>query len=66
MVLNKSDVPDMDIPKISLNFMFQQVAFALEENQFGEIMDTIDSFALYQRGTKVRVQYKISAIAHAC
>ena len=52
MVLNKNDA-DLSIPKILLNFMFEKVAFTLEENQFGEIMGAVDSFALFHRGIKV-------------
>ena len=33
MVLNKSDIPDMKVPKIQLNFMFPEILLGLQEVQ---------------------------------
>jgi hypothetical protein len=54
VLLNKDEVPNMDIPKITLNFMFDRLALVLEQNQYQDAMDMIEDFALYSRSAPVR------------
>ena len=49
VVLNRDPVPDMDIPKMTLNFVFDQVALSLNTYQYRDILDTM---VYFQRANK--------------
>lgn len=51
--MNKSEVPDMNLPKIQMNFVFYEIGLALESNQYKNLTDMIDSFYRYHKGLKV-------------
>lgn len=53
VLLNKDEVPNMEIPKLTLNFMFDKLALVLEQNQYRDAMDMIEDFALVSRRAPV-------------
>jgi len=45
----------MEIPKITLNFLFDELALVLEQNQYQNAMEMVEGFALYSRSSPVRI-----------
>ncbi len=55
VVLNK-DEANVDVPKVTLNFVFDKLALALEQNQYQNVMDMLERYTLYFRGAKVLLE----------
>jgi hypothetical protein len=53
LVINKSDIPDLKAPRLSFNFLFDDIGFTIEELQYKNFMDMVENFAIYHRGLKV-------------
>lgn len=63
VVVNKSDIPDMEIPKYTLNFLFDRISFVWDEAQYRDLLELQDSFERYARGYKVLLPNPLSVIA---
>lgn len=47
--MNKSPVPDMDIPKVTMNFVFDQIAMSIGNNQYSDLLDMFEYFQRYNK-----------------
>lgn len=63
VLLNKDEVPNMEIPKLTLNFMFDKLALVLEQNQYQDAMDMAEGFALNARRGPVGALSFLSSFA---
>ncbi len=53
MVLNKSRLPDMNVPEATLNFIFEKLSVCLAEAQFRDIFGLLSWLSLQSKGRKV-------------
>eukprot|EP01088_Endostelium_zonatum_P014922 TRINITY_DN3449_c0_g1_i2.p1 TRINITY_DN3449_c0_g1~~TRINITY_DN3449_c0_g1_i2.p1 ORF type:complete len:3344 (+),score=882.14 TRINITY_DN3449_c0_g1_i2:209-10240(+) len=54
VVMNKSDIPDLNIPKIVVSIVFDKIGVSLERNQYKDILDMMSGLAMYQRSARFR------------
>jgi len=54
LILNKSNIPDKQNPKFTFNFEFDDIAFALEEQQYRELIHLADWFNFYAKTEQYR------------
>ena len=54
--LNKSNKPDLNIPKLLVSSVLQQINISLRETQWKQILYFSDYFTLYSRGLRVSSQ----------
>lgn len=52
--MNKSNIPDKQIPKFTFNFEFDEIGLILEQLQYREVIDLMDWFKIYKNGEKYR------------
>jgi vacuolar protein sorting-associated protein 13A/C len=50
--LNKNEIPDMKIPYYHLNFLFDEIAITLEEGQYKNFLQMLESFSFYHKGVR--------------
>jgi hypothetical protein len=58
--MNKSDQPNLQIPKIDAELDFPDIGFVLEELQYRNLTVVLERFSLYQRGIRVGLLVTIS------
>lgn len=42
--MNRDPIPDMAIPKMTLNFVFDKIALSLNASHYRDLLDTIEYF----------------------
>jgi hypothetical protein len=54
VIINKERLPNMEIPKATINFLLERVSLGLEESQFRDIIGLLNWFQLQAKGRRVR------------
>eukprot|EP01132_Coremiostelium_polycephalum_P004812 gene4812-5998_t len=54
LLINKSIIPNKNIPAYTFNFDFDEISWFLESNQYSGIMALVDWFTILKRGEKYR------------
>lgn len=54
VIINKERLPNMEIPKATINFLLERVSLGLEESQFRDIIGLLNWFQLQAKGRRYR------------
>ena len=52
IVLNRDPLPDMNIPKMTLSFVFDQIVLSFSSAQYRDLLDTVEYFQRYSKYSK--------------